>query len=145
MKGYQKTLLVLGLSLAMQQGTAWADQTVTGDISGGDYVRTSDGVNGETFTIQSKAGGDLNISGGTFKTANPQIYTQGVVTVRDDISVCITRPRKIPLPVCIRCILRKVWRKPTKRAIPPSLLPQTILRPFLPRRKCSKLWKPLTV
>ncbi|MDM8216208.1 autotransporter domain-containing protein [Desulfovibrio piger] len=84
MKGYQKTLLVLGLSLAMQQGTAWADQTVTGDISGGDYVRTSDGVNGETFTIQSKAGGDLNISGGTFKTANPQIYTQGVVTVRDD-------------------------------------------------------------
>lgn len=56
MKGYQKTLLVLGLSLAMQQGTAWADQTVTGDISGGDYVRTSDGVKGETFTIQSNAG-----------------------------------------------------------------------------------------
>lgn len=84
MKGYLKPLLALGMMLAAQPGAAWADQTFTGDISGGSYVRVSDGVNGETLTIQSSPGGDLNISGGVFKTATPQIYTQGVVTVRDD-------------------------------------------------------------
>lgn len=84
MKKYIKLLLILGIAFNMMHGKALADQSVSGDISSGSYVRQTDGLNGEKFTISGKPGGDLNISGGSFSTASPQIYTNGVTTVRDD-------------------------------------------------------------
>ena len=62
MKKYIKLLLILGIAFNMMHGKALADQSVSGDISSGSYVRQTDGLNGEKFTISGKPGGDLNIS-----------------------------------------------------------------------------------
>lgn len=85
-RGGSKLFLCLCVSCGLLMGTqAYAeDRVYTGDISGGSYTRQVDGINGELMTIKGNDGGDLNISGGSFSTAAPQIYTDGVVTVRDD-------------------------------------------------------------
>ncbi len=85
-RGGSKLFLLLCMSCSLLIGTqAHAEnQVYTGDISGGSYIRQVDGINGELMTIKGNDGRDLNISGGTFSTASPQIYTDGVVTVRDD-------------------------------------------------------------
>ena len=62
------------------------------NISGGDFVRKADGVNSVTASFASSgqtgvtadASGDINISGGTFRTENPVNYTAGVELGRDD-------------------------------------------------------------
>lgn len=57
------------------------------DISGGDFVRKADGVHSSTavFTAASSSFcGDLNISGGTFRTEQPVNYAQDIVISRDD-------------------------------------------------------------
>ena len=85
-RGGSKLFLCLCVSCGLLMGTqAYAeDRVYIGDISGGYYTRQIDGINGELMTIKGNDGGDLNISGGSFSTASPQIYTDGVVTVRDD-------------------------------------------------------------
>ena len=40
MKKYIKLLLILGIAFNMMHGKALADQSVSGDISSGSYVRT---------------------------------------------------------------------------------------------------------
>lgn len=62
------------------------------NISGGDFVRKADGVNSVTASFASSgqtgvtadASGDINISGGTFRTEKPVNYTAGVELGRDD-------------------------------------------------------------
>lgn len=62
------------------------------NISGGEFVRKSDGVNSITaaFKVTGQGGsvadssGDMNISGGIFRTEKPVNYTEGVVTTRND-------------------------------------------------------------
>lgn len=62
------------------------------DIAGGDFVRKNDGVNAVTISFVSTgqggsaadSSGNLNISGGQFRTENIANYTQGVAITRDD-------------------------------------------------------------
>ena len=62
------------------------------NISGGDFVRKADGVNSVTASFASSGqtgvtadtSGDINISGGTFRTENPVNYAAGVEIARDD-------------------------------------------------------------
>ena len=74
----------------METGTLQADYSL--DISGGDFVRKADGLNSTTaiFTATGQKGslaeasGNLNISGGTFRTEQPVNYAQDIVISRDD-------------------------------------------------------------
>lgn len=62
------------------------------NISGGEFIRKQDGVNAMTaaFKVTGQTGsaaatsGDLNISGGTFRTAAKSTIMDGVVISRDD-------------------------------------------------------------
>ena len=76
-----------------ESSQVYADYAV--NISGGEFVRRSDGVNaitahfvsaGQTSGSVAATSGDLNISGGVFRTANPVNYVRqnNVVVSRDD-------------------------------------------------------------
>lgn len=62
------------------------------NISGGDFIRKADGLNSTTakFAVTGQTGsqaatsGDMNISGGVFRTENPVNYARDVVVSRDD-------------------------------------------------------------
>lgn len=73
-----------------ETGTLQADYGL--DISGGHFVRKADGANSVTaaFAVTGQQGalaaasGDMNISGGVFRTEQPVNYAKDVVISRDD-------------------------------------------------------------
>lgn len=56
MKKYIKLLLILGIAFNMMHGKALADQSVSGDISSGSYVRQTDGLNGRNSPSRANPG-----------------------------------------------------------------------------------------
>lgn len=79
---------------ASKQEIAELSGTYALNISGGDFVRKADGVNSVTGSfvsagqtgVTAETSGDINISGGTFRTEHPVNYANdaGVEIARDD-------------------------------------------------------------